>query len=313
MRAAVAPEKGGELTSLAVEFDGEWRELLYMARDYSDREGWTGKAPLLWPATGRNFPPDLIARREKGETFHNGAYELGGKRYEMPIHGFARDLPWMVTGRDAGGSSAHLRLELEANERTREWYPFDWVLVVDYVLRAGEIDLDYEVQAAEANDGPMPFSIGNHITFNVPFVEGTAREDMVLVTPSSTELLKTSYGIPTGEERPRSHALGIPLGEFERGQAVSLTGYPGTEPYVVLHDPAGLTLRMSHTYTAEPALGPWVAYNVWGDAMEGYFSPEPWVGLQNSLQSKRGLVVLAPGETFHWTVRIEIEREDSGE
>ena len=28
---------------------------------------------------------------------------------------------------------------------------------------------------------------------------------------------------------------------------------------------------------------PVILYNVWGDAAGGFFSPEPWIGLQNSL------------------------------
>ena len=44
-----------------------------------------------------------------------------------------------------------------------------------------------------------------------------------------------------------------------------------------------------------------------GDVRNGFFSPEPWVGLQNSLVQRQGLLFVEPGEEFAWTVRIEYE------
>ncbi|MBL8234169.1 MAG: hypothetical protein JNL98_37080 [Bryobacterales bacterium] len=61
---------------------------------------------------------------------------------------------------------------------------------------------------------------------------------------------------------------------------------------------------MSHTADRLPAQ-PFVQFNMWGDAKAGYISPEPWVGAQNSLNSRRGLVELAPGEVWHWRISIQ--------
>ena len=52
VEAAVAPSQGGELTSFRVKFKGEWVELLYHARDYTNTKGFQGKGPVLWPAVG---------------------------------------------------------------------------------------------------------------------------------------------------------------------------------------------------------------------------------------------------------------------
>lgn len=305
VEASIAPAKGGELSGLRVRFQGQWVETLYLGRNYSPREGWTGKAPLLWPATGLNFPPDLVARRQAGEVFHNGAYEWNGRRYPMAIHGFARDLPWTLEESAADEGNARARVSLSDNPRTREMYSFGFRIAVDYVLSGRQLELRYAIAADQANTEPMPFSVGNHITFNTPLVAGSNPAKMVLVTPSTEELLKTSYNTPSGETRPRSHADGISLGEFERKTAVSLTGHEG-DPFIVLRDPQGLAIRMSHRASIIPQQ-PVVLYNLWGDAMEGFFSPEPWVGLQNSLVMKKGLVHLDPGERFDWTIRIEIK------
>ena len=305
VEAGIASSQGGELSSLRVRRGGEWLELLYLGRDYTPRDDWTGKAPLLWPATGRSFPPDLEERRKAGEEFNDGAWEWKGQRYPMPIHGFVRDFPWEVRGSDTGKGSARAELAFRDTSATREMYPFGFDLTVEYVLADGVLTIDYEVLAKTDNADPMPFSIGNHITFVTPLVPGGDAGKVVLVTPSSEEILKTGYGIPTGEVRPRSHAEGMDLGNFERRAAVSLTGYD-TEPFMELRDPAGLTIRMSHAASEIPD-APVILYNLWGDTEDGFFSPEPWVGLQNSLVSGRGLIHLDPGERFNWAIRIEVK------
>ena len=232
VEAAIAPSQGGELSSLRVRFGGEWAETLYLARDYAPRDDWTGKAPLLWPATGRNFPRDLEERRQAGEVFNDGAWEWNGQRYPMPIHGFARDLPWEMQSAEAAAEGARAQLSLEDTPATREMYPFGFRITADYTLAEGVLKIRYKVTADAENEDPMPFSIGNHITFVVPLVSGGDSGSVVLITPSEEEILKTGYGIPTGETRPRSHADGIELADFERRAAVSLTAF--SNPRMIL-------------------------------------------------------------------------------
>ncbi len=304
LEAAAAPAKGGELSGLRVRFGGRWLETLHLARDYSPREGFGAKGPLLWPATGRNFPPDLEERRRSGERFDRGAYEHGGRRREMPIHGFARDLRWHVEEASADAIAARARLSLADSPATREMYPFGFLCAVEYVVQDGALELRYLVRAAAENAEPMFFSIGNHITFRAPLVPGSDPAAMMLASPASVELLKTDYGTPTGETRPVSYAEGLALGDYPPLAATSLAGYPpGEDPFVEYRDPAGLTVRISHAASEVPR-PPVVLFNLWGDVRNGFFSPEPWVGLQNSFVLRQGLVYLDPEEEFRWTVRV---------
>ena len=183
--AAIAPSKGGELSGLRVMYNGTWLETLQLARDYSPRAGFGGKGPFLWPATGRNFPPDLVARRQAGEQFDGGSYEHGGVRRPMPIHGFARDLPWEIESTSAGAQGARALLSLADSAHTRRMYPFGFRCTVEYVVEAGDLGLHYLVTADEGNSEPMFFSIGNHITFLAPLVEGSDPGAMVLTSPST--------------------------------------------------------------------------------------------------------------------------------
>ena len=307
LEAAIAPSRGGELSGLSVRYGGEWLETLHLARDYAPREGFSAKGPFLWPATGRSFPPDLEERRRAGEDFDSGAYEHGGVRRDMPIHGFARDMPWELEETGADDQSAWARLSLQDSEATRALYPFGFRCAVEYVVQDGVLELRYAVQSAAGNEEPMFFSIGNHITFRAPLVPGSDPASMVLATPSSLEILKTSYGTPTGETQPLSYADGIVLGDYPPLAATSLAGYPdGEDPVAEYRDPAGLTMRISH-HASEIPDPPVVLFNVWGDVRNGFFSPEPWVGLQNSLVLRQGLIELDPQEEFSWTVTVSYE------
>lgn len=270
--AAVSPEHGGELASLKVRFGGSWIETLYRASDYSPTDGWTGRAPWLWPATGRNEP--------------------------LPAHGFARDHAWRVE-RSEG---SHAALSFSDTAATRRIYPHGFRLLAEYIAEGkGTLLIRFTVTAAKDNKAPMPFSAGNHITFRTPLVPGSDPLAMTIATPSSVEYLKKDR-IPTGESRPRRFADPVRLGEIERLEAVSLGGYEG-DPWVILRDPAGLALRMWQHATEVPG-EPVVRFNLWGDPAGGYFSPEPWVGLQNAHNSRKGLTWLAPGARWTWEIRI---------
>ena len=302
--ATIAPSKGGELSSLRLRIGEQWIETIYLAEDYSPRQGWTGKAPLLWPATGRNFPPGFQPETKPDGSIERGRYDLDGQRYEMPGHGFVREMAWKVEQLGVR-DGAYALLSVEDTEQTRALYPFGFRLEAAYTLRDGDLEIAYTVTAKAENTRPMPFSIGNHITFNTPLAPGSEISQMRFTTPSGGELLKPG-GMPSGESRPRSHRDGIALSELERLEAISLTGYEG-EPWVELSDPKGLKIRMSHQADRWPE-SPGIQFNVWGDPPNGYFSPEPWVGLQQSFVLDKGLTRLAPGESWRWTIRVELER-----
>jgi galactose mutarotase-like enzyme len=302
MEAAIAPSRGGELSSLRVRHRDRWIETLYLARDYSPREDWTGKAPHLWPATGSNFPADVERRIQAGERANRGGYDFAGKRYRMPAHGFARQLPWRVEAKSAGASQAAVSLVLEDTAETRAMYPFRFRAEVEYVVAKAELRIQYHIRSAAANQQEMFFSIGNHVTFALPFVAGTDPREVVLTTPLCREILKAN-GIPTGDITAWPHTGGVRLGALPVRAAVTLTGCAPEEPYVVLRDPQGLSLRISHKASELPP-EPAAIFNLWGDPAAGFFSPEPWVGLQNSLASGKGLIRVKPGREFTWTIRV---------
>lgn len=299
VEAAIAPSKGGALSGLRVRYKGAWRESLYLARDYTPRQGWTGKAPFLWPATGRNFPKDV--RPNEGAV--GSSYELNGQRYPMALHGFAKDMEWKVERRGADASGARVLLSITDTALTRKSYPFGFRLTAEYVLRDGLLELNYGVDAARDNAGPMLFSAGNHITFVAPLVAGSDPAKMRFQSESSVEYVRGPGGVPTGESRPRSFAQGETLETFAPDSVTSLGGYPARAS-MTLSDPTGLSIRIEHEAASIPE-EPVIRFNLWGNTKAGYFSPEPWVGLQNSLNLKQGVVWLGAGKNWQWRLRVQ--------
>ncbi len=296
--AAVTPSEGGELSSYKVTFQGKTTELLYHARDYTS-PGFKGKAPLLWPAVGPQYPLDKLPKVVCGD----GSYSVDGKSYPMPCHGFAKSLPWKEVSRSADKQSARVTLELTDSDSTRRYYPFAFKVDVVYELSNGQLTLNYHVISNASNKGTMPFSIGNHIAFKLPFVEGTDPGLMTLETPNTTQLLHNPSGVGlSGEEKPDSFETPRRLGDFDSRVALLLSGYRSL-PYARLVDPGGISVRLTQT-SASDLPGQLIRFTIYGGPHEGYLCPEPWFGLANSLNTHKGMIALAPGQSWRWSIQI---------
>jgi gluconolactonase len=299
--AAVAPSEGGELSSFKVRYKGQTVELLYHARDYSDKTGFQGKGPLLWPAVGAQYPTNTVPT----QSCATGTYMALGKSYPMPCHGFARTVPWKEIGRSADAHSARVTVELSDSEATRTYYPYAFHLDAIYELIDGHLTIDYVVHSDRSNLEPLPFSIGNHIAFRLPFLPGTDPAKMLFETQSTVQLLRNAIGIVNGEQKPRSFATPETLGSFDAHVALPLTGYK-SQPFSRLIDPQGMTLRLTQTTTTNLP-EPLIRTNAYGGPSVGYFCPEPWFGVQNSLNTGVGLMKLSPGASWTWRLALEIE------
>lgn len=301
VEAAIAPGEGGELSSFAVRFGGKWIELIYRAREYGPTAGFRGKAPVLWPAVGGQYLPGAIP----ANSCSDGEYAVGRRTYPMPCHGFASGLPWQEVSSSATDAGAAATLELRDSPQTRAMYPFGFLLRVTYTLVDGRLRIKYDLAASRDIGASMPFSIGNHVTFRVPFLQGTGAGDMLFETNCTYELLRDSHGLVTTASRPRSFAIPQRLGDFDATVAIPLAGYTGA-PAARLADPQGLAVRISHNASSSLP-EPLVQFNLYGGPAQGFFSPEPWFGVQNSLNTGTGLVRLAPGAGFQWTIELQPE------
>ncbi len=117
---------------------------------------WDGRAPILFPIIG------MLA---------GGRYRLGDRTYAMPKHGIARHARFDVVTHEPASAT----LRLQADDATREIYPFDFVLDVSFTL----VDATLRVVATIANRGdePMPASFGFHPALRWPLPYGSSRDD----------------------------------------------------------------------------------------------------------------------------------------
>ena len=299
---AVAPSQGGELSSFKARWNGQLIELLYNARNYASPPGsFNGRGPLLWPAVGAQFPMGTIPKQSCGM----GSYTVMGKIFPMPCHGFAKDMPWKETERSADTHGARITVELQNSESTQKSYPFAFHLDATYEVADGHLTVDYVVKSDEGNTQPMPFSIGNHLAFNVPLVKTSDGTEVTFETQNTVQMLRNTAGVLSGESKPRSFDTPETLGSFDAHVALPLAGYR-SQAFARLIDPSGMVVRV--TQTASTTLPePLIRFNIYGGPKQGYFCPEPWFGVQNSLNTGIGVVKLQPGEIWKWRLQIEVE------
>ena len=152
----------------------------------------------------------------------------------------------------------------------------------------------------------MPFAIGNHIAFKLPFMKGSEPEKMTFETNSTAQLLRNRQGTLSGESKPRSFHPAERLGDFDSRVALPLAGYGRSQPFARLVDPQGVSLLL--TQRADTQAGePIVRFNLYGGPQTGYLCPEPFFGVQNSLNTGQGLVRLWPGRDWKWRLELKVD------
>jgi galactose mutarotase-like enzyme len=302
LRAQIAPDNGGELSGLQCKVGGEFRELLYRGRNYQPAKGWTGKAPILWPAVGRNAIPPTGGKPGDGPP----GWIWKGRHYPMTAHGFARDQKWRLEKSFSGDKTAFAVVSMADTAETRLLYPFGYGMTAEYRVAQSSVILSFRVSAAKSNAYPMPFSIGNHMTYNLPFVPAS-QADRVTITSSAKRnvVLSAPANTPTGQVLDVDFSQPRILSSLGVQSAYSLSGCRPGDTWVRLEDPAGMAITVSHQSDWRPDGEP-VLFNLWGDVGQGFFAPEPWLGKQESLASGDGLVHLPPGEDFNWRIAVDV-------
>ena len=144
---------GAELQSIK---SAEGREYLWQG----DEKYWPRRSPLLFPIVCGLW---------------NGQYRVDGKTYELPRHGFARDMDFDVIEK----TESSVTYELTSNEETMKVYPYEFGLNVSYFLNDDMINVVWTVRNMGKEE--MHFQIGGHPAFNLPDVgEGDKVEGTLL-------------------------------------------------------------------------------------------------------------------------------------
>ena len=217
-------------------------------------EFWKSHAPILFPHCGRIL---------------NSEYTYAGKRYEMGIHGFARNYEFELVSK----SECEVVLSLKANEATLSVYPFNFELIATYSVNGDELYASYTVKNTDGK--VMPYMFGWHPGFNLDCKNGESTEDFYIDFMGIDECLRhpqqngafiaptaVPYALPGGryqiceEEIAREGSMIF----VETGNTVKL-GTPNST-----HD-----LEFSHSNNL-----PYFLIWKWPSAEAKYVCLEPW-------------------------------------
>ena len=246
-----------------------------------DEMYWNKTSPILFPIVGR---------------LKNDSYTFNGKTYQLPRHGFARNMEFTFDKK----SDSQVIFELNETEETRLIYPFSFKLLMAYTLMENELVIEYFVR--NQSDEVLPFSIGAHPAFAISDkFENYSLEFNAADTFETHHLENESFNGKTTLVDTKNNAIALNYALFEK-DALVFKQLNSNEVTLKNKDKAILKVNYDHF----PYLGIWTKQNA------PFLCIEPWCGLADSnnhngdLEEKEGMNHLPAGEDFLRAIRIEI-------
>jgi galactose mutarotase-like enzyme len=281
--ATIAPELGGWLLRYvrAIEAFGPV-DVLHYEETCEDRypDMHVG-SPLMFPLAGYCTSGGRPDR-----------YVWEGVERSMPLHGFARRLPWRVE--DTSDRCA--TLTLVPGPLTRDCYPFEFYLSLRYELNDGALVARLTV----TNDGdvPMPLNAGFHPYIRTPLSPGGRRDCCFVILPESREFTMTPTGLHISPHRSspclRATDIGAPARHF---------GYLADFRAELEDRLGGVTISIWAEIGA-----PFEFLTTWSpDEAAPFCCVEPRTALPEpfSPEIRDQLIVLAPGAKFIATMHLD--------
>jgi galactose mutarotase-like enzyme len=260
----LVPERGG----LVCGWRCNGQELLYFdAERFADPgKSVRGGIPVLFPICG-NLPDDTL--------------ELPQGRFKLPQHGFARDLPWSLTGLPNDGG---VRLELSDSAASRSCFPFAFRLQLDLQLQSGALAITARIaNTGAAGTAPLPFSLGLHPYFAVTQPEAVQLE-----------------GLPATSLNHLTMAPAATADQLERlGEGVDLLCH-GQGPVRLVDAAAGRAIRLETNAPLDLVV-------VWTEPPRPMVCLEPWTAPRGALASGERRLELQPGEQLELNCCYRLE------
>lgn len=272
---------GAELQSIRTL---EGREYLWQG----DEKYWPRRSPLLFP---------IVCGLWKGK------YRVEGETYELPRHGFARDMdftlvektPFMVT------------YQLVATEETLKVYPYDFGVSVTYILNGDTLSVSWSVKNFDEDE--MHFQIGGHPAFNLPGIkEGEKMEGAILFDNENplTRIIGNTEGCIKPERydvKTEKHIWAFDEESFADDAVIFDKSQVGLA--VLLDSDGRPQIGIS---TDAPCLGIWSPYgkNAPFVCLEPWFGIHDWAGYEGEFKDKYLMNHLLPGAVFMGSYEIKV-------
>lgn len=265
---------GAELCSLQ---DSQNTEYIWSANP----DFWGKHSPVLFPIVG---------------TLKNNTYTINEKEYQLPRHGFARDMEFQLINQTPNSAT----FSLQSNAETLKNYPFEFELQLLYTLEENALTLSYKV--INKNKSKMPFSLGAHPAIALPqgfenytmeFEKGEALQFHLLedgLISNKTKTLETTDNrVPLNYELFKNDAL-----IFKTLVSHSLTLLEDSKPYLKVD------------FEDFPSLG------IWTVAQADFICIEPWFGYSDTAENsgdlfqKEGILILDAQQSFQAKFSIHL-------
>jgi len=246
-----------------------------------DETYWNKTSPVLFPIVG---------------CLKNDSYTFNGTTYQLPRHGFARNVDFTFDKK----SDFQVIFELNETEETKAIYPFIFKLLMAYTLMENELVIEYFVR--NQSDEVLPFSIGAHPAFAISEnFQNYSLQFNATDTFETHHLENESFNGKTTLVDTKNNTINLNYALFEK-DALVFKQLNSNEVTLNYNDKAILKVNYDHF----PYLGIWTKQNA------PFLCIEPWCGLADSsnhngdLEEKEGINHLPAGEDFLRAIRIEI-------
>ena len=248
---------------------------------------WNGD-PTYWKRTSPVLFPNV------GKTYRN-TVRINEVQYPTSQHGFARDNRFKCIS-SAPESASFL---LHSSEETKEVYPYDFELHINYTLAGKELTVEWKVKNRQ--DAPMYFTIGGHPAFRFAGKDegkddyklkfpGKEKLEYHLIDPEngtcvveeSAELILEEEAYPLSEKLFENDALIFDDGQIEEVWLCHKDG----KPYVGMRSEG------------------FPNFGIWSVKDAPFVCLEPWMGrcdnrgFEGDISEKPGINALGAGETF---------------
>lgn len=238
--SAEISSSGAELVSVK---DNGGNEYIWTAEDV-----WKRHAPLLFP-----FVCNTASKK----------YTVDGREYALSNHGFARDSEFTVT--DKGED--FVTMTLSSSDKTKEKYPFDFLLTVTYRVSGNR--LSQEMKVKNTGSGEMYFFIGGHPGFLCPFTadKDSTFEDYDVVYEKPETVIQQ---LPGGDVTVLDNGTTVPVTRELFKNDVFLKDKPASSKVSLVSRKSGRSVTVS--YDRSGCIAVWSPY----DDRAGFVCLEPW-------------------------------------
>ena len=277
---------GAELISFKL--DGE--ERVHQGQSCVDSKGkvyWKRHWPVLFPTVGKS---------KRNQTIMNG------KTYEMPQHGFARDMEFEpITKLDNFHSYV-----LKSDKKLLDKFPYEFSLYVTYRLDENKLTTIYKV--INEGDTDMPFGIGGHPALKI----------------DPEELKKENYYLEFEEKEEKIHFLylvdGLVGTEYakniiEEDRRITITNNIFNNDAIIMKGIKSKKISLKNKKTKEKLLTvdftgfPYLA--IWSKPNAPFICIEPWkttadtVNASGVFRQKGDIILLPPQNEYECKFTVE--------